>query len=506
MGKKEQPVNKPNCKQISIINRLFRQNLRIFLWGFGLTSMIGCTIRKPAAMSQDSQLASEVDSFTPRTQEVDMEKSRKALAIIDDVTNAYLDEAVSWAQRQGGCSSRCMAYIVSETLASSGSSKLATEKLDQIAKGAPYRRWGAPPQFPGWRGYFGAIEPLISKGKTTDGRFKLEDGIVRLPLQESVFQGISYKDSPGSFLEVGAVLPYEMPRRPFSFRSGERLFIGSDKFGHFLSTGYEYLEAYLETFDETVAAKLTTEEAEKRALFATSVRGLLTEATILGGWTSRVFSYGDLSANYAGFLFFKDIVDGKSPYVTYDKNLKKWVRGPQKFSWVDLVSPAWDEGINCSHFFPSIVGDNDLQQKVVSHYVAYAKKTGKDLSCPAIQESCQEIVESYRKKFGSIVSETLISPTCREVAGGLTRIKLSDKDLKKDAEYYDRIGIYSGLTIKEQAKTWCRSQREALVKERCESRKEEFGGMESCIQKIKRVTSERFRCELDSTDFAGWMF
>jgi hypothetical protein len=496
----------PFYKQTSRLRDFLGAGLPALLGVSGLLMSGGCIRPKIGGASQDSTLASEVDSFTPRTMDVDLAKSKKALLSIDDVTNTYLDEAIAWAGRQESCSGRCMALIVSETLASSGSAKIATEKLEQIRKGAPYRRWGAPPQFPGWRGYFGAIEPLISKGQTTDGRFKLDGGIVRLPLQESVFQGISYKDSPGSFLEVGAVLPYEMPRKPLSFRSGERLFIGSDKFGHFLSTGYEYLEAYLETYDETIAADLTPEQAEKRAVFATAVRGLLTESTILGGWTSRVFSFGDLAANYAGFVFFKDIVDGKSPYVVYDSSLKKWRRGPQKFTWVDFVSPAWDEGINCSHFLPSIIGDNDLQQKVIAHYVAYAKKTGKDLSCPAIQESCNEIVESYRKKFGPALSETLISPTCRETAGGLTRIKLTDADLRKDSDHYDRMGIYSGLTVKEQAKTWCRTQRDALVKERCESRTIEFGSMDLCMQKIKRVTSEGFRCELDTKDFAGWMF
>jgi hypothetical protein len=173
---------------------------------------------------------------------------------------------------------------------------------------------------------------------------------------------------------------------------------------------------------------------------------------------------------------------------------------------VDVLTPAWDEGINCSHFYPSVAGDNELQQKVVFHYVAYAKKTGNDFSCPALADSCLEIVAAYRTQVGPSLSKTLISPTCREIAGGLTKIKLSDADLRKNADYYNRIGMYSGLAVKEEAKIWCRTQRDLLVKERCESHRREYADAEACLRKIKRITSERFRCELDSTDFAGWMF
>lgn len=456
------------------------------------------------------QVNSEVDSFTPRTMDFDRIKSQKTMAKIDEITNIYLNEAIEWANSQKPCSSRCFALILSETLAASGSKDSVNKKIVQIRDNQPYRRWGSIPQFPGWRGYQGAIEPLISKGATTDGRYTLSEGVLRLTMTESIFKGIGVKDSPGSFLEVGTLVPYELAPgstvRDRPYTGGEALFIGSDKFGHFLSTGYEYLEAYLETKDETLAANLSQEDAEKRALFATAVRGLITEGTILGGWTSRVFSYGDLAANFAGFEFFKAVVDDKSPYFVYDKQDSTWKKGPKIFQWADFIEPAWDEGINCSSYHRSLTGDNHLQQKLVENYLNLSGKGYGDISCPVLPKSCQESAKAYEKSFGPTLAATLISPTCQEIAGGKPKHKVTQTDLGRDNSYYDSIGIYSGETIVEKAKVWCRTERDRLVKERCAASLSLYGSLENCLVTMPKVTSERFRCEMDARDFAGWIF
>ena len=394
-----------------------------FALGAALFTNFGCIESDRSRSAFENELASEVDSATPRVMNLDIEASGRALQRVDTITRVYLAEAVQWANRQSQCSSRCMAFIVAETLAASGTAGMAERKLEQIRRGEPYRRWGTIPQVPGWRGYFGAIEPLISKGRTTDGRFSMAEGIVRLPLSDSIFSQIAVKDSPGSFLEVGALLPYELDRAsPWLARDTDResienndriLFLGSDKFGHFLSTGYEYLEAYLETFDESLAAQLSGDDAAKRAYFAALVRGLLTEATSLGGWTSRVFSYGDLAANYAGFRFFKDIVDLKSSYFSYDAQAGKWKLTDKAFSWRDWIDPLWDEGINCSYYHSSILGDNNLQQQIFGRYLKYQKETGKDLSCPVLPPLCKQAAKAYMQKEPTYATTALVSPTCR---------------------------------------------------------------------------------------------
>ncbi len=465
----------------------------------GMCVLISCRTTHPTTTRDNSELQSEIDSYTPQTMTLDPVKSKLALTELDRISRIYLSEAVAWANSQPSCDSFCMALIVSETLAASQKREMAQQKLENIRLGNRDKRWGAIPPLPGWRGFFGDIESLLSKGKSADGRYTLTEGVLHFPLKDSVFRNLNRFDSPGSFLEVGAILPI------FRDETSPPLFIGSDKFGHFLSTGFEYMETYQETFDDTLKAGLSAAEAEERALFAVHVRGLLTETTSLGGWIARVFSYGDLSANFDGFRFFKDIVDGRSPYLAFDKDSKRWQIGPETFAWEKLVQDTWDEGQNCSHYFDSVQGTNDFAHKIVAQLVELQQKFGKDVSCPSLVDRCQAMAKREDRLYRNPYRKALISPQCLQIADGLrSKPSFTQADTSLSPEQLDQKGFLAGETVVKISRQWCAEQRDNLVKKRCQSLGKEFRTSTECLEKVKRITSEGFRCAFDTQDFLGW--
>jgi hypothetical protein len=433
-----------------------------------------------------------------------MASARSALARLDEITRTYLGEIVAHANEEPSCDGRCLAVLLSEGLARSSTEAQVEKHLQDMRDGKPYKyRWGTLPKVPGWRGGIqGPIEPLVSFGKTNDGRFALEGGVIHLPKDESLFRRVGFLDSPGSYIEIGSVLPVELSR------NGQRAVyvIGSDKFGHFLGLGYEMLETYLETRDEALAAGLKENVATGQGHMAALYRGLVMEVTSLGGWTSRVFSYGDLSANYAGFRFFKDVAEEKSPYFTKDPRSGKWALGAQEFSWSKLLEPSFDEGINCSHYYRSLGGAPNFQHKVAETIVNLQNATGMDLTCPLVTDACVQVAKDYDAQFGAATTDALVSPQCLEVArGGRSKRALSEADLNQSEAHYNEIGFYAGGTINDRSKAWCVAQRDALVAVRCQDHGE-YASVAECVQRIERVGVEKFRCQLDTKDFAGWAF
>lgn len=118
-------------------------------------------------------------------------------------------------------------------------------------------------------------------------------------------------------------------------------YLGADKLSHFASTGRRYFKRYL----KKKAKGYSEEEAVKSAIRY----GLLNEASVLGWWASGVFSYGDMEANYQGFLYWKKMCyDKEDTYLAQDENGKwKIVKTPDLR---DYVSAYWDESFNHSFF------------------------------------------------------------------------------------------------------------------------------------------------------------
>lgn len=151
------------------------------------------------------------------------------------------------------------------------------------------------------------------------------------PLNMNYIAESIYKNTYGVFFK-------KIPLSPNIQVNG--IYFGTDKLSHFSSTSRSYLKKYLKQRDQGVGE----EEAMKSAINL----GILKETTILGLKAIGVYSYGDLEANFQGFLFYKNMcLNQEGTYLNQDST-GKWVlvRAP---NIRDYATPYWDETFNHSY-------------------------------------------------------------------------------------------------------------------------------------------------------------
>lgn len=168
----------------------------------------------------------------------------------------------------------------------------------------------------------------------------------------------------------------------FTLRIGQ-FFIGSDKLGHFFYLGHDYFERVYKKGGSLDAALSYGEE---------------TERTYFGLESTGVYSHGDLASNFDGLRYWERIANinlpkGVSPYFTCTNNTWKQIT---PFDWIEYVTDAWDEAINCNRF-----KNTGMRDKVEAR---------SKLKCPIARESCRTIIRHY----GSIAPR-LISEKCYEM-------------------------------------------------------------------------------------------
>ncbi len=263
-----------------------------------------------------SLTATEIDSFTLR--DPYMEES---LGELDQIVQTYFDEALSKANQANTCDSR------------------AFEKAFQGATTGVF--WDR-------------IETDIDQSETLDRR--------TLTRQNSVYRDVNILE--------GTVL--HMARLGFLLKIGD-FYIGSDKFGHFFDTGYEYYK--------------------KSSLDDAMAYGEMTERTYYGLMTTSVYSYGDLAANLDGYFFWNRLTQGKNAYVTCQNNT--WTQ-QNRFTFTEYINAAWDEGLNCNYY------RNDHVTNSVRGRIAAL-----GLSCPVAPGRCPEMITRY-----GTLSEHVVSRGC----------------------------------------------------------------------------------------------
>jgi hypothetical protein len=121
-----------------------------------------------------------------------------------------------------------------------------------------------------------------------------------------------------------------MPPSPTIEVAGVRF--GTDKLTHFFSEGWMAFRWYRKGLEKG----LSPEAAERRAI----KRGVLVERSLLGAWSSGVFSLADLEANYVGMRFFAELCEGDAPMLRRTDD--GWEMA-SRFDFRDYVSPEWDE-------------------------------------------------------------------------------------------------------------------------------------------------------------------
>lgn len=213
--------------------------------------------------------------------------------------------------------------------------------------------------------------------------------------------------------------------------------VGTDKIDHFLSSGFLYYKEYSERRQTQVdlygrqelISILRTDSDEKRTTDAIKI-GKRQEETIWGLSGSGVKSYGDLAANYGGLQFYKNLFEGKNPYL-------KCVEGKfviaRTFRIEDYIDDSWDESINCSSF-----NTKENRDVVVKNINAMGFK-----KCPIDARKC----ELLSKKYGDVKND-ILHPLCADPASkhGQVEDSLSNvSNFFKTLEYFEPRDIQKAI-------------------------------------------------------------
>lgn len=164
--------------------------------------------------------------------------------------------------------------------------------------------------------------------------------------------------------------------------------VGIDKLGHFFGQGWEYF--HLGSLESALAL------------------GIEEELGMDGFIGSGVYSYSDLSANYQGLRFWRELLDGPTPYVACDGAMFVQKR---EFTWRDYVSPAWDEALNCSKYV-----SHSMRASVESRI---KKAAG---ACPVAPDACKTMVDLP-------CSSLTVSPACFALTG--TSLERKSKECER---------------------------------------------------------------------------
>lgn len=268
-----------------------------------------------AILFSSSLFSTEIDSFTLRDSYM-----QDSLDEMNAMVQRYFEDAISKANKENSCKTEVFEKI-----------------LHKLTGGL----------------FWAQIESDIEKSEILDRR--------SIALARSIYRDISFIYAPALYLApLGFVV-----------KMGD-LYIGSDKFGHFLDQGYDYYK--LPTLEEGLEF------------------GEMTERTYYGLTSTAVYSYADLAANLDGHSFWKQLTKGKDAYFNCSNNT--WTQ-QRKFTWADYVNAAWDESLNCSYY------RNDTVAAQVNQRIGELGMT-----CPIEKGRCAGMIKHYGYLAAHVVSQT----------------------------------------------------------------------------------------------------
>lgn len=160
---------------------------------------------------------------------------------------------------------------------------------------------------------------------------------VQLRVRESVYAKLSPRDA----WMLGGFLKIINAKLSGVVRVGDHL-VGTDKFDHFLSTGYRLSKKFLQGSE---AVEITLDRLRQ------------TEYGLLGARATGIISSGDIAADFNGLRFWSHLLAEipdplgpeyqLGPYVICEQS--KWVR-VKHFNWLNYIDDAWDESKNCNNY------------------------------------------------------------------------------------------------------------------------------------------------------------
>jgi hypothetical protein len=206
--------------------------------------------------------------------------------------------------------------------------------------------------------------------------------------------------------------------------------MGIDKVDHFLSAGFFLFQ---ESEPKTELPKANAEyywphEVVKKAggEAAALKYNTFSENSSWGLAGTGVKSYGDLAANYQGYLFYKELVDGPNPYLKCENSRWKKTRN---FQIQDYADESWDESINCSSYFSEKGRDRVLKN------IEKAKK----IQCPRSPEICKRLKEKHKDK-----AQNFLHPLCLDPLSKHTQVETLIEDRAEVLRYINMSDILKG--------------------------------------------------------------
>ena len=213
---------------------------------------------------------------------------------------------------------------------------------------------------------------------------------------------VAFRDSIYRDLGVFDAISVHLKDLSAVIRLGDHL-VGVDKIGHFFVQGWTYFEiAYLQE-DGIEAAMDWGERAER---------------TVFGLYTTGIYSYADLAANFEGMRFWLRLLGPEQdplerswwfnrPIVTCSKRL--WSREPywrirRKARISRSVTAAWDEGVNCIRY-----RNPEIEALVAKRIAEREAADAERYTCPIRPDECADARERYDG-----YADRLLHPLCAD--------------------------------------------------------------------------------------------
>ena len=237
-----------------------------------------------------------------------------------------------------------------------------------------------------------------------------------LPIENSIYSEVGQVRGTHGLRKLTKFKAYYTPGQ---FKVNN-VIAGDDKLGHFLQLGYSMYYAVqkkknsrfidirspMQKLAELIVKDYSFIKNNKEVTHNDIVTAFaqFQEDGEWGMTATLVKSYGDIAADYAGYLFWSELTSGDNPYFECLDNHFSHVRA---FNWEEYITPAWDESINCSEFHSSISESVNTQIK--------KRNIG---ACPVAPESCADLVREY----GSL-AKSLLHPSCLKAGKEIIGIK-----------------------------------------------------------------------------------
>lgn len=184
-----------------------------------------------------------------------------------------------------------------------------------------------------------------------------------------------------------------------SIRMGE-YHIGVDKLSHFMTEGFEYFEKFQELGGDL---NLPANRIPLDQLRAVHAQGEREESGGYGLQATGIYSHADTMANFQGFFFWKQVLDGPNPYLKCENG--KWVQ-KREFNWQDFLNHGFDEGINCNRYVAPRMQDavnQSIREITAKHNYHQAE------ACPLDPGKCRELLQTYEPRG---MLEYILHSTC----------------------------------------------------------------------------------------------